>query len=139
MTDRDRLAEQISNAMDKFEKMCAELVMNESHDYIPFAEFVADYLLSNGVIVPPCKVGDKVCSLIFQKGNIFSHFLEETYVGIHLSNAPDIRGHRRKNYIIVWNENTNSIRHIDIKKIGKTVFLTKEVAEEKLKCRVLCW
>ena len=51
MTDRDRLVEQISNAMDKFEKMCTEWVMNESYDYIPFAEFVADYLLANGVIV----------------------------------------------------------------------------------------
>lgn len=64
--DRDRLAEQISNAMDKFEKMCAEWVMNESHDYIPFAEFVADYLLANDVIVQ--KQGKWVSAPIKDKG-----------------------------------------------------------------------
>ena len=58
MSDRDRLVEQISNATDKFKKMWTEWVMNESHDYIPFAEFVADYLLANGVIVAPMPMAD---------------------------------------------------------------------------------
>lgn len=34
--------------------------------YIPFhteIEMLADYLLANGVIVPPCKVGDKIYKL----------------------------------------------------------------------------
>ena len=122
MSDKERLTNIIHNAQNKY----LNLLKFES-------SILADYLLANGVIVPPCKVGDKVYSIIYQKKNVVSHILIEEYVGIHLSNAPDLRGHRRKNYIIVWNENTNSIRHIDINKIGKTVFLTKEEAEEKLR------
>lgn len=45
MTDRDRLIELIQNAVNG----CAR----------HWAEIIADYLLANGVIVPPCKVGDK--------------------------------------------------------------------------------
>ena len=46
MTDRDRLIELYNNF----------IYWRGSWD----AEELADYLLSNGVIVPPCKVGDKV-------------------------------------------------------------------------------
>ena len=44
MTDRDRLIELIQNAVNG----CAR----------HWAEIIADHLLSNGVILPPCKVGD---------------------------------------------------------------------------------
>ena len=45
MTDRDRLIE----------------LLNKAHTEGCFADdSVADYLLANDVIVPPCKVGDKV-------------------------------------------------------------------------------
>ena len=47
MGDRDRLIELMQNWG------------TENTDSFPF-ESVADYLLANGVIVPPCKVGDKV-------------------------------------------------------------------------------
>lgn len=43
MTDRDRLIELI-----------------EGWYANPTTEYLADYLLANGVIIPPCKVGDKV-------------------------------------------------------------------------------
>ena len=79
------------------------------------AEVVADYLLDNGVIVPPCKVGDtvyipylstviekKVCSIVVQKpfftvycGGTSLRFFKEDF--------------------------------------GKTVFLTREDAEKALK------
>ena len=45
-TDRERLIELIQNAVNG----CAR----------HWAEIIADYLLANGVIVPPCKVGDTV-------------------------------------------------------------------------------
>lgn len=47
MNDRDRLKELIKNAfLEEYEK----------RDFIT-EEHTADYLLANGVIVPPCKVG----------------------------------------------------------------------------------
>ena len=133
MTDRDMLIEIFKKTeYTPFPEMTMKSNLgNQFTDYA--LNHIVDELLANGIIVLPCKVGDKIYSIIYQKKNVVSHILIEEYVGIHLSNAPDLRGHRRKNYIIVWNENTNSIRHIDINKIGKTVFLTKEEAEEKLR------
>ena len=48
MTDRERLI---------------ELLDGKSIDTQADVEYVADYLLENGVIVPPCKVGDTVYEL----------------------------------------------------------------------------
>ena len=50
MTQREKLVELIANA----------LAMSED---------VADYLLKNGVIAPPCKEGDKVWLVLTEKGN----------------------------------------------------------------------
>ena len=73
---------------------------------------IADYLLANGVIVPPCKVGDKV----------------------YMGDFPNIRGCiKRGQYLIVHHETVNMTSHINFKEIGKTVFFTKEEAEAKLK------
>lgn len=57
MTDRDRLMKAISNAVNEFEKWRLECLMNESQDYRPVAEFIADHLLANGVIILPCQKG----------------------------------------------------------------------------------
>ena len=46
MTDRDRLVELLNADMRSF-----------SRDY---AEEMADYLIANGVICPPCKPGDTI-------------------------------------------------------------------------------
>lgn len=76
---------------------------------------LADHLIANGVIVPPCKVGDtvyrvytkswigedKICEISISRGGVF-------YV--------DDKG-----------------RETSCEKIGKTVFLTREEAELALK------
>lgn len=60
---RDRLIELINDA--EYESYKYELAQK----FYPFgecksrSEFVADYLLASGVIVPPCKVGDTVYPL----------------------------------------------------------------------------
>lgn len=51
MTDRKRLIELISGL-----PFSAEY---EKYNSLEFAEHLANYLLANGVIVPPCKVGDR--------------------------------------------------------------------------------
>ena len=55
---RDRLIELIKDAEKAFPK---------DKPVLDIEEFVADHLLANGVIVPPCKVGDKVYSCIGRK------------------------------------------------------------------------
>lgn len=112
MTNRDRLIKFIINAK------------REAHETGSFTEFLADYLIANGVIVPPCKVGDLV------------------YV---------IRRKEKRNKGGYWNAICftkkvmqtaikDGTAYIDCKRatktdfslIGKTVFLTKEEAEKAL-------
>jgi hypothetical protein len=117
MTDRERLI---------------ELIKQGNIDYLwstgkAHYTFLADYLLANGVIVPPCKVGQKV----YTKGHGNAKQLKEWEVfGIWNSLDPEY------SYIhICWHKNNNNFgaRQIGFDEIGKTVFLTKEEAEAKLK------
>lgn len=87
---------------------------------------LADYLLANGVIVPPCKVGDKV--YILKDGKVTNYFVLEIskhYNGtMYFETVPqDVRGCPQ------WFNVSN--RFTD-KNIGKTVFLTREEAEKAL-------
>ena len=90
-----------------------------------FTEYLADYLLEHGVIVPPCKVGDRVYEVTGRKTvsvykvkairvELFSLFIEWDIV----------EG-------FVW----QSLSGINADEIGKTVFLTREDAERALKER----
>ena len=69
---------------------------------------IADHLLANGVIVPPCKVGTRVYRLVPDLSVIWPDHTE---------------------YKIVW----DTFRLSDIYSFGKTVFLTREDAEKALK------
>ena len=81
-----------------------------------WAEIIADYLLANGVIVPPCKVGDIIWVKDFMWGLIPCK-VDEPY---HYVCGYDGGGCTVSGYFAD-------------KDIGKWVFLTKEEAEEKLK------
>ena len=100
MSDKDRLIELIQNAVNG----CAR----------HWAEIIADYLLANGVIVPPCKLGDKVYLITLDKT-----VEEYTVNGVC----------QYTNGIFV--ELIDFDRIFDIP--AHKVFLTKEQAEEKLK------
>ena len=76
-------------------------------------------------IETPCKVGDKVYSVVKSY-----HINESTVVGFHLGKFPDLRGHIRKEYLVCYTSYV--LRHIDIEQIGKTVFFTREEAEKAL-------
>ena len=52
MTERERLIELIRQGMKKHE-------VTIEHYVIPTSDYLADYLLENGVTIPPCKVEDK--------------------------------------------------------------------------------
>ena len=107
MTDRDRLIELIDKVLVKYDRGCLPFVMNE----------IADYLLANGVIVPPCKVGDAVYII----GKFTGQFMVNKVVAINYGGSGLFL--LLDSYAVV----------AVAEQLGKTVFLTKEEAEEKLK------
>lgn len=76
MTDRERLIELKTQFVENFN--CGNCKPEESKCKKCLTEKEADYLLENGVIVPPCKVGDKVY-YISAVGNIIEN--EITHIG----------------------------------------------------------
>ena len=113
MTDRERLI----NLMIESKKTDPETGS--------FTEYLADLLLEHGVIVLPCKVGDRLYEVTGRKTvsvykvkairvELFSLFIEWDIV----------EG-------FVW----QSLSGINADEIGKTVFLTREEAERALKER----
>ena len=113
MTEKERLIEILENAED-----CL--------DY----ETMADYLLDNGVIVPPCKVGDVVYvrnregkpqKMKFDNVDLRCTCTREDYCGLGtrcMDKESNICQYRFKN---------------DFSDFGKIVFLTREEAEKALK------
>ena len=102
-SDRDRLIELIQKEVPR-----------------PKADALADHLLANGVIVPPCKVGETVYCLIqgFEnplKATVNRIAVQKDAVIISCS----VLGYFGQSYMAT--------------DFGKTVFLTKEEAEEKMK------
>jgi len=114
MTDRDRLIELISQIQ-----------------YMGGLESrLAEHLLANGVIVPPCKVGQTVYVIT-----------SDSTTGIEETKVSQIKIKVKENGKIsyrisapcvydTWGEAHWTFCAFEI---GKTVFLTKEEAEEKLK------
>lgn len=93
-----------------------ELLKNVPRNTRAFYDQFADYLLENGVIVPPCKVGDMVYYKTFwniHKGKCHAITRHKNSLQIHL-----------KNYI----GETESFA-------SDSVFLTKEEAEKAFKTR----
>ena len=93
--------------------------------YYSVAEELADHLLENGVIVPPCKVGDKVWL-------IKSLNWQQTEWGIKEGKVSMIQQKADKSWKFRVTEN-HSVQDYTVDSIGKTVFLTKEEAEQALK------
>ena len=111
MTDRDRLIELLRNSdNDK------NLGWYDLYDLCRgkgCAEYFADYLLANGVIVPPCKAGDTVYYVSFGK--------------IYKGECHAITQHRDSLQIHLYDFDGDNASIS-----AKTVFLTKEEAEKKL-------
>ena len=93
-------------------------------------EKVADYLMSNNVVVFPLKVGDKVYRKMCRGFNDF-YLREETVwiVDMHFTAGLEIITK------YVEPKGITLFPKIDIEDIGKTVFLSRAEAEAKLKER----
>ena len=126
---RDRLVEK-RKLIQLIRKGEQELWNKKTHGIKVQCEDFADYLLANGVIVPPCKVGDKIympwefdgingiarLTVLFIKSDV-----NGTYIKTDLdSDAVD--------YLEKYNFGV-----FESADIVKTVFLTREEAEVKLK------
>lgn len=119
---RDRLIELINNGTDKYR---VEPLINGCRE--SFDTFLADHLLANGVIVPPCKVGSKVYYLTSidtkEELNVC-----DLFEGVVLSIAYDGKD------IWICAHYTNGLYYYHTANdFGKTVFLTREEAEQALK------
>ena len=107
MTDRDRLIKLLNVDMSGCEG-----------DY---AEEMADYLIKNGVIVPPCKVGDTV---------YFDTYLHGDSVGVRPHKVIKVKS------VITTEPSKGGIgAEIPDWSFGESVCLTEEEAEKALKER----
>ena len=112
-----------------------ELIRKAEFAYLDFSkmypceksltDFTADYLLENGVIVPPCKVGQTVWL-------IKSLNWQQTEWGIKEGKISMIQQKADESWKFRITEN-HSVKDYTVDKIGKTVFLTREEAEQALK------
>ncbi len=93
-----------------------------------WAEVIADKLIAEGVLVPPCKVGGTVYRM-----NIFNTAYREAIVeAIYYT---EDKKYYPKPHILVRHPDTKGRIRIDFREIGKTVFLTREKAEKALERR----
>lgn len=106
MIERERLIELVCKAYDG--------CVNRS------SASIADYLLANGVIVPPCKVGDTVYYPVKGTGVIY----ETKVYGVGVDCYGD--------FAINPKEYPNDAIAMYGVEVGKTVFLSRELAEEAL-------
>lgn len=113
---RDRLIELVVQAREECTStscfQCGYRDKEMPKDCVP--RLIADHLLANGVVVPPCKVGTVVYRVCKQKYPVDSY-----------------RMHWEEDWVILTRPFDLSM----IPEIGKTVFLTREEAEQALKGR----
>lgn len=112
---RDRLIELLDRAYSQDYK----------GDYEGGIKQLADYLLIEGVIVPPCKVGDAVY-VIIDMDNPARRMLECKVISISVEETSiHFQFQTFKKYLYRYG-------NFNIDDIGKTVFLTREQAEKAL-------
>lgn len=117
---RDRLVELINEAKDEYPTTPSVNCCKPT-----FAYYLANRLLANGVIVPPCKVGDIVLYMVTPGGRIHEKKVlgSASVVGLNLRDEIWMKHSFTCESALVFNEDD----------IGKTVFLTREEAEQALK------
>lgn len=118
---RDRLIELLKGAETKVTEMLSSPLALEE-----WLGIYADYLLENGVIVPPCKVGDTVYEFYEVRGNrgIAEHIVTNVAVGLNPREFIVYTKHKQ-------NEGIKDVFYGE--SFCETVFLTREEAERALK------
>jgi hypothetical protein len=110
----------------------------ERYDSFEWAEHFADHLIENGVIVPPCKVGDVVyyletivsdkrcenCNYYYEGGVGDTPACDKTRYGNRSFECIEIKEVLVTEKDLYW--------WLYMNDFGKTVFLTREEAEQRL-------
>lgn len=128
MTERERLIELLKKAPYG----ANAITLSDKHKDSILGE-IADYLLENGVIVPPVSLGDKIYEIISPKDRE-PYFITATVCAVHIADGSRNSCQRkRESYIIAECPGTKYVHKYPISKFGKTVFLTQEEAKQALK------
>ncbi len=101
-------------------------------DYL-YSEQIADHLLANGVIVPPCKVGQTVYKVVADKR--VKKPYECKVVGVWYAEDEIANNVHLVRYV---NGIFDCSLSVQFKEFGKTVFLTREEAEQALRKEGVC-
>ena len=121
MTERERLIELIQFGYCKGR-------MKENVKQVE--ETMADYLLENGVIVPPCKVGQTIYYHFQFSNKRILPFTRKAKVKKICCLNTKMKFHVEVELIDA--KEKGIIKYFDFDDFGKTVFLTKEEAEKAL-------
>jgi hypothetical protein len=120
---RDRLIELINNGSDKYPTLPTINGCKEEYNH-----FLADHLLANGVIVPPCKVGQKLYTVCTRGVN--DKFIQESTVSkIVLDDFDGLRIIKK----VVDERGCCFFYDVDQEQLNKTTFFSKEEAERAVK------
>lgn len=110
----------MSDMRDRLAALVEEAEGMLNNDF-PTPDMIADHLLANGVILPPCKVGDVLWDI--------SEFVEgREHPEMYVLHADEISIDDGGYFVI----DGCSLRYEDF---GKTIFLTREEAEKAIKER----
>ena len=125
MTDRDRLTEMIKQANTLYLDYLESIDQKGLIDTEGRAEYIADYLIANGIIVLPCKVGDKVYIVKSRTSDDKNLYIIEDVVKRIIFDKSEDTGfiHSRIEFF-----NTSSISDW----LFQNIFLTREEAEKAL-------
>lgn len=121
---------------------------NEIQDGRCCSSFIADHLLANGVIVPPCKANDKIFAIGAENGVLQIKECNVDYLGFENANGLEVHVMFECDedcegcYFSSWSQmhcgewtcdGEYGEGVIPFDDFGKTVFLTREEAEQALK------
>ena len=112
---RDRLIELLEEAHDSWLRYVDECAFNQMALSFSFEQMVAEHLLANGIVVPPCKVGQTVYVIDTAKEEIVERKVTEI---------------RQNEWETVYIHSFGFGYPESL--LGKTVFITKEQAEKAL-------
>ena len=143
MTERERLIELIeAGTRIAYDRSLEDVkrIVKENHHFnsatdrtVSVSEMVADFLLENGVIMPPVSLGDKIYEIISPKDRE-PYFITATVCAVHIADGSrNSCQHKRESYIVAECSGTKYVHKYPISKFGKSVFLTREEAEKALK------